>query len=233
MSQAVEKSNLYGFLLFYCDRPIGLARPKYGGKIPGIRNPRQKSPEGMGFWIFGSLLGSFDDDSGACKIDDRILFYHTLGLAFGSELSCTTHQPNFIAAHQLIMNFSMYDDDDQDPTPADEGKFISTADLDEWFKEMQKMYPQVFTSDDTLFGTYSEQHPLGQKLLAFFDDDPNKPMKCEVRGSKWSKEKIYPGMKPQNAFGKEPMYVVKMGNELTQIHWTSAHEEAGWKRVDA
>lgn len=122
------------------------------------------------------------------------------------------------------------DDDNQDPTPADEGKFIPDAELEEWFNEMKQKYPQVYLPEDTLFGTFSEQHSMGQKLMAYFDNDPNKPMKCEVRGSKWNMEQMIPGMTPMNALGKEPMYVIKMGSELSQIAWTSAHEEAGWKR---
>jgi len=125
------------------------------------------------------------------------------------------------------------DDDDQDPTPADEGKFIPNSELLQWFKEMQKKHPkhpQIYLPIDTLFGTYTEQHGLGQKLMTYFDDDPNKPMKCEVLGSKWNHERTYPGMIPMNAFSKEPLYVIKMGGQISQIVWTSAHEEAGWKR---
>lgn len=33
---------------------------------------------------------------------------------------------------------------------------------------------QVFLPDDKLFGEYNEQHPMGQKLMTYFDDDPQK-----------------------------------------------------------
>ena len=119
----------------------------------------------------------------------------------------------------------------EDPTAADEGKFIPVAELEEWFQEMKRKYPTIFTPEDTLFGIYTEQHPMGQKIMAYFDDDPNKPMKMEIRGSRWTHEKVYPGVTPANAFGKEPMYVVKTSSgELSQIVWTGAHEEGGWKR---
>jgi len=83
----------------------------------------------------------------------------------------------------------------------------------------------VFTPDDRLFGSDKGQHPYGTKLLTFFDDDPNKPMRCEVRGSKWEMQSEFLRM----ADNREPMYVVLINGEYSLIHLTNAHEEGGWK----
>lgn len=108
-----------------------------------------------------------------------------------------------------------------DPTEADIGVFLSETVLMEWHKEMQVKYPTIFTKDEKLFGNDMEhQHTEGTKLMSYFDDDPNKPMRIEVLGSRMKVE-----------FGsKSPVYVVKFQGqaELTQIELTSAHEEGGW-----
>jgi hypothetical protein len=111
--------------------------------------------------------------------------------------------------------------DQGDPTSEDEGKFLSEEELLAWHRNMQRQYPQVFTEDDKLFGELGGQHPLGTKLMTWFDNDPNKPIRLEVRGSRW---KIELG-------DCSPMYVVKRQDdgELSQIYLTSAHEAGGWK----
>lgn len=113
-----------------------------------------------------------------------------------------------------------YEEEQGDPTEADDGVFLSDEELYEWHRSMQRKMPQVFPKDDKLFGDVGRQHPFGTKLMTWFDDDPNKPMRMEVRGSRWMIE-----------YGdKSPVYVVKPQNsiELTQIAFTGAHEEGGW-----
>ena len=108
-----------------------------------------------------------------------------------------------------------------DPTTADVGRFIPTSQLLHWHRAMQQRFPQIFTPDDRLFGTRGRQYTFGSEFLTYFYDDPNKPMRCEVAGSRWNIE-----------FGnREPMYVVLFGDELSQIPLTSAHEEGGWTFV--
>jgi antibiotic biosynthesis monooxygenase (ABM) superfamily enzyme len=117
--------------------------------------------------------------------------------------------------------FTMFRQEQSDPTAADEGRFLSESELLEWHRSMQRKYPQVFTADDKLFGEQDRQHEMGTQLMTWFDEDPNKPMRVEVRGSRWKIE-----------FGdRSPVYVVKFrgSNELSQIELTSAHEEGGWQ----
>ena len=115
------------------------------------------------------------------------------------------------------------DEDHADPTPAEVGKFIPLSELEAWFKKMRKKYPQIFSKDDTLFGVYSDMHSMDQKLMTYFDHDPNQPMKCQVKGMRWVEERYKKHV-------KTPMYVVMFGEELSQITFTSAHEKGGWQR---
>jgi hypothetical protein len=119
------------------------------------------------------------------------------------------------------MMFGGFGQEQADPTPADEGKFLKEDELLAWHRSMQAKYPQVYTANDKLFGDDGKQHAMGTKLMTWFDDDPSKPMRVEVRGSRWKIE-----------YGdKSPVYIVKFKgeSELTQIELTSAHEDGGWK----
>lgn len=114
-------------------------------------------------------------------------------------------------------------DDDDSPTAADEGRFIPETELQEWFDGMKQKYPQIYLPDETLYGIFDSSHTMGQKLMTYFDEDPTKPMKCEIRGLKWTPDiSMYKN--------KCPMYVVRMGGELSYIPFTSAHEATGWWR---
>jgi hypothetical protein len=115
--------------------------------------------------------------------------------------------------------FGMREEEEPDPTAADIGKFIPNSELHEWHKSWIKR--GVFPADDKLFGSHSGQLHEGTKLLCHFDGDPNKPMRCEVKGSRWS---IDCGQ-------KGPVYVVLIGGQFSQIALTSAHEEdeTAWK----
>jgi hypothetical protein len=115
-------------------------------------------------------------------------------------------------------------EDDGDPTSNDDGVFLGEDELYEWHRSMQVKYPQVYTEDDKMFGDHGHQHPVGTKVMAWFDDDPNKPMRMEIRGSRWVSEMDI------GAMDKSPMYVVKPRDSihLTQIPLTSAHEDGGW-----
>ena len=82
----------------------------------------------------------------------------------------------------------MFMHQDEDPTPADEGKYISDAELEEWFKAMQANVSQGVSSRRKTVWRIRGAASMGQKLMTYFDDDPQKPMKCEVRGSRWVAE---------------------------------------------
>lgn len=120
-------------------------------------------------------------------------------------------------------------DDQADPCKEDVGIFLTNETLHDWNRKIQKKCPEVFTPDVKIFGQNSGQHPFDTKLLAYFDDDPNKPMRCVVKGSRWVLEPKYPGVNSMCADSRESNYIVLINGELTQIALTSAHEEGGWK----
>ena len=107
-------------------------------------------------------------------------------------------------------------EEDGEPTQADVGRFIPQGKLEQWWKEMAKKYPQVWGNDPC-----PKQHAAGTKLVSYFDDDPNKPQRVEVMGSKFDHE--FPS-------GQYAFYVVRFkdSTELSKVHLTAAHEE-DWK----
>eukprot|EP00980_Cylindrotheca_fusiformis_P031045 scaffold25739_cov113-Cylindrotheca_fusiformis.AAC.1 len=115
----------------------------------------------------------------------------------------------------------MFQDDSDEASPADVGKFIPESELQAWFEGMKTKYPQVYQPDEKLYGCFDSMHPIDQKLMSYFDEDPNKKMTCQVKGLKWTKDTIM----YQN---KCPMYVISINGELSFIPFTSAHETSGW-----
>lgn len=114
---------------------------------------------------------------------------------------------------------SMYEDKEEDVTEADIGKFIPQKEMEKWWKQQQKKYPAIFTADEDC----PAQHPQGTKLMSYTDDDPNKPVRVEVVGSRWRKD---------NFMGKQAMYILKDAttSALMSTEFTSAHEEEiGWQ----
>lgn len=112
--------------------------------------------------------------------------------------------------------------------------FISDESLIDWHAKMKIKMPQVYPADDKVFGNNdTTQHRYGTKLLAHFDDDPNKPMHATIVGSRWKKDDFaIPGREPFLVDGREPMYTILIGEELSQIGLMDAHNgEDGWKVV--
>ena len=112
----------------------------------------------------------------------------------------------------------MFGYDDDEATPRDVGKFLSQTELEAWWGEMQRKYPQVFLPSDPC----PKQHTFGTKIMSYFDEDPNKPIRVEIVGSKF-----------RNDGGKYAFYVIKYkdSEELAFVHFTSGHEEdwrLGW-----
>jgi hypothetical protein len=67
-----------------------------------------------------------------------------------------------------------------------------------------------------------EQYPKGVKLMCYENDDPSKPVRIEVVGSRWRKDTL---------MGKQAIYVVIRDGEYEATEFTTAHEEEpeiGW-----
>jgi len=102
-----------------------------------------------------------------------------------------------------------------EPTKKDCGQFLSNSELSTWHTKMKRQLPDIFPpTEPNLFGTrHPQQHTFDTKLMAHFDNDVTKPMRCLVKGSRWKKE-----------YGEtEPVYIVLINGELSQIALTSAH----------
>eukprot|EP00804_Cyclotella_cryptica_P006950 CCRYP_007084-RA/>CCRYP_007084-RA protein AED:0.40 eAED:0.40 QI:287/1/1/1/0/0.5/2/21/370 len=116
------------------------------------------------------------------------------------------------------------DEIDATPSDRDVGIFIPETDLLQWFDTIKTKIPDAFEQEDTLFGEDAGQHSYGTKLRTFFDEDPEHPMECYILGSKWISEDA------MFADRREPVYVVLLNGELSQINLVSAHEgdEGDW-----
>ncbi len=112
----------------------------------------------------------------------------------------------------------MYEEADAAVTEADVGKFIPQKEIEKWWKQQQKKFPNIFTAEEVC----PQQHKAGTKLMSYIDDDPNRPMRVEVLGSRWRKDPF---------MGKQPMYIMRdTGGEFQMTEVTSAHEEEiGWQ----
>lgn len=113
-------------------------------------------------------------------------------------------------------------EDDDDPTPADIGRFIPQSELQAWWAHMQRRYPQVFPASDPC---PSRQWPKDTKIRNYFDGDRSQEMNAIILGSKMTVEPF---------FETNPAYVVRCppnSHKLSYIHLTDVHEEDGWQVV--
>ena len=113
--------------------------------------------------------------------------------------------------------------EDDDPTPADIGRFIPQSELQAWWTQMQRRYPQIFPASDHC---PSRQWPKDTKIRTYFDGDRSQEMNAIILGSKMT-------VGPLSQL-REPKYVVRCppsSSELSYIQLTDAHEEDGWQVV--
>jgi len=135
------------------------------------------------------------------------------------------HAPQIMGFSGLMMGFEEADNDDDDPTPADIGRFIPQSELKAWWAYMQRRYPHVFPASDPC---PSRQCSKDTRIRNYFDGDRSKEMNAIILGSKMVVEPYSPSGE------KYPAYVVRCppsSRELTYIHLTDVHEEDGWKVV--
>ena len=115
--------------------------------------------------------------------------------------------------------------DNDDPTPADIGRFLPQSELQVWWTYMQRRYPQVFPASDPC---PSRQWPKDTKIRNYFDGDRSKETNAIILGSKMIIEPYSPSGE------KYPAYVVRCppsSRELSYIRLDDVHEEDGWKVV--
>ena len=111
--------------------------------------------------------------------------------------------------------------DNDDPTPADIGRFIPQSELHAWWAYMQRNYPQVFPASDPC---PSRQWPKDTKIRNYFDGDRSKEMNAIILGSKMVVEPYSPSGE------KYPAYVVRCppsSRELSYIHLTDVTKKMG------
>ncbi len=116
--------------------------------------------------------------------------------------------------------------DNDDPTPEDIGIFIPQEELQAWWADMQRKYPQIFPASDPC---PDRQWPKDTKVRNYFDGDRSKEMNAIILGSTMTKEPLSPSGEVY------PKYVVRFppnSSELSYIHLTEAHEEDGWEVVE-
>jgi hypothetical protein len=70
------------------------------------------------------------------------------------------------------------------------------------------------------------QYSFGTKLMCYEDDDPSKPVRIQIVGSRWRKDQL---------MGKQAVYVIQRQGDNIEVYntteFTSAHEEdpeIGW-----
>jgi hypothetical protein len=123
-----------------------------------------------------------------------------------------------MCAAKLSQDFSQQDHHMQSATTQDIGKYLSQAELSEWWTDMHNKFPQLFESHYPC----PKQHPPKTKLSTHLDQNPSRPIRVEVVGSKFRKD---------FATEKYAFYVVKhkQSGELAFIDWIEAHEAHIWQ----
>uniref|UniRef100_A0A7S3LGC6 Uncharacterized protein n=1 Tax=Amphora coffeiformis TaxID=265554 RepID=A0A7S3LGC6_9STRA len=119
--------------------------------------------------------------------------------------------------------FAGYRDEVDGPTAADDGVFIPQKQLQTWWKTLQKKFPGIYPPNEPC----PDQYPAGTRLMCYENDDPSKPVRIQIVGSRWRKDQL---------MGKQAIYVIQHCNDIgTDVYdateFTTAHEEdpeIGW-----